>query len=469
MTSQPNKTVLHDRPKDPRAVLTDLYWSGVKAVAPDAALRFALDKLPALERGKRLWIIALGKAAAPMARAAADVLHRWGREPAGGIVVAPQAAVAPHPSLECVIGDHPLPGANSFHAASQLGTVVGKVRGDDEVWVLLSGGASSLVAAPDGAVHTDDLLELYRLLLGAGIDIVEMNAIRKRFTRWSGGRLARALHPATVRQFTVSDVIGDDLASIASGPCVPDPSTAADVHQRLSELGLWERLPTGLRHHLSRIEHDPALETPKPGDAVFRHVEKKLIASNRLALEAIAARAKELGYQAQIITSSLSGEASAAGRKIASTLVNYCGVGASALTKRPGPTCLVWGGEATVTIPGRAASREQRAETAGGGGRCQELALAAAKELVSTAGKSDITLLAAGTDGRDGPTDAAGGIVDGQTWKSIARAGRDPEHDLAEHNSNPSLRAAGALFITGHTHTNVMDVMIGICTPVIPS
>ena len=198
------------------------------AVDPAPALASRLGRLER-EPGRRRWILALGKAAIPMARAAVETLAEWGASPAGGVVVAPEIQPAPHPRLPVVAGDHPEPGPGSLAAAEALGRAAAAVAPEDEVWVLLSGGASSLLAAPVEGLTPGELTTLYRLLLGSGLDITAMNRIRKRFSRWGAGRLARALAPARVRVFVVSDVIGDDLPSIGSGPCVPD-----DDHRRRS-------------------------------------------------------------------------------------------------------------------------------------------------------------------------------------------------------------------------------------------
>jgi hydroxypyruvate reductase len=188
---------------------------------------------------------------------------------------------------------------------------------------------------------------------------------------------------------------------------------------------------------------------------MFANVERKIIASNRVALEAAAARARELGYEPRILNTALAGEAALVGKQLAATLISYCGSGPSPLTNRPVQSCLLWGGETTVTMEG----------ATGIGGRCQELALSAARELAMAKSARGATLLACGTDGRDGPTDAAGAIVDKETWAAIRSSGRDPEADLAAHDSHHSLDAAGALLRTDLTATNVMDIVIGICAP----
>jgi hydroxypyruvate reductase len=396
------------------------------------------------------WIIALGKAAVPMARAAVEVLRERGLDPAGGIVVAPAPAPSPHPSLPVAVGDHPEPGAGSLAAAIALAECAHSASSGAEVWVLLSGGTTSLLGAPVDGIPPEDLSRIYALLLGSGLDITAMNRIRKRFSRWGGGRLARALAPAPVRVYVVSDVIGDDLASIGSGPCVPDPTTAADLRELLRASGLWEQLPESARRLVIEAEAGGIAETPKPGDQAFARVTLELIASNGLALEAAAKRAAELGLAPVVSGTPLAGEASAAGASVAATLVQDCA--GPGIPQPDRKRCFIWGGETTVTLGPR---------PEGLGGRCQELALAAARSLASA--PPGLVLLAAGTDGRDGPTDAAGAIVDGRTWDAVKAAGRDPARDLAAHDAYRALDAAGALLRPGLTGTNVMDVVIGVC------
>lgn len=435
---------------EPRALLVDLYRAAVHAAAPGPALAEALESRGRPER--RVHILALGKAATPMARAAVDFLRRHGLEPAGGVVVTPEAVDTPHPSLAVAVGDHPEPGARSLAAADALGTAAARVGASDEAWVLLSGGATSLAAAPIDPVPAGDLGRLYALLYAGGLDIAAMNRVRKRFSRWGAGRLAQALAPAAVRVYVVSDVIGDDLASIGSGPCVPDETTTAEVRHLLTSAALWDRVPESIRKTLAAVEAGRAKETPKPGDPIFSNVETRIVASNRGALAAAAARAHDLGVETALIDEPLQGEAADAGRRIGLTLLNNSQSRATQPQRADQVFAYIQGGETTVTL-GHGPT--------GKGGRCQELALTAARELARSKGRR-ITLLAAGTDGRDGPTDAAGAIVDETTWDAIRRAGRDPERDLAAHDAWSALETVGALLKTGLTGTNVMDVVLAV-------
>lgn len=435
-----------------KELLLELYNVATAAVDPGPALERCLLALPP-ESSRRLWILALGKAALPMARRAVEVVRRWGLHPAGGLMVPPEPGASPHPAITSVAGNHPEPGSGSRAAADALRQVAASVGPGDRVWVLLSGGTTSLIGAPVDGISPADLSAIYALLLGSGLDITAMNRIRKRFSRWGGGRLAQALAPAEVRVYVVSDVIGDDLASIGSGPCVPDPSTASEVRRHLEEAELWDRIPGSARKQVAAAAAGEIPETPKPGDQAFARVTLELIASNRLAIEAAAKRAAELGLVPVLAETPIAGEASAAGASVAAGLLHNCVQDPIPQHEAGAGRCFIWGGETTVSLG---------PSPAGLGGRCQELALAAARTLAGA--PEGVALLAAGTDGRDGPTDAAGAIVGGSTWSSIAAAGRDPARDLAAHDAYRALDAAGALLRPGLTGTNVMDVVIGICT-----
>ncbi len=397
---------------------------------------------------ERAWILAFGKAALPMAGEAVAQLEAAGGQTVGGLVVTVDDAPSPHPSIAVMSGDHPIPGEQSAAAAEAVERIVREVRPGDVVLVLLSGGTTSLIGAPVRGITLEELRTVHDLLLGSGLDIADMNRVRKRFSRWGAGRLARALAHARVRVFIVSDVIGDDVAAIGSGPCSPDPTRAEHVISLLLEADLLEEMPAGVRKLLERTHRGTMPETPKPDDPAFRTVEVGIIANHRMALEAAAARAATLGLEPHIRNRPLHGEAARVGARMAERLATepLPATGAAVDAAR----CILAAGETTVTL----------SDTAGRGGRCQELALAASERLATS--ERRIMMLAAGTDGRDGPTDVAGAIVDGTTWQRIRDAGRDPAADLAAHDSGTALDAVDALVRTGPTGTNVMDVVFAI-------
>jgi hydroxypyruvate reductase len=453
-----------------RTLATELFTAAVRGAAAGPVTARSVAELP-LDGKQRVWVFAIGKAAHVMATAAIGILQRSLHEIAGGIVVAPEVEASPHPTLIVVPGDHPVPGKRSFTAAQRLGDLCTGLRPNDAIIVLLSGGATSLIAAPARGISETDLTALFELVLGAGLPIAEMNAVRRRFTRWGGGRLALALAPRAAHCLALSDVVGDELPAIGSGPCVPDPLSARDVARILDQAGLTRRLPTSVRDFLSGSTRGVVPETLKPNHPAFAHVTARVIANNRAALDGATVRAFELGLPARVVTAPLVGDAAARGEELARSLLAL-----REMTPRGERRCLVWGGETTVKLnkPLTAAARRAPATAVRGalalaqaeqplGGRCQEFALAAARVL-GAAGEhaAGITLLAAGTDGRDGPTDAAGAVVDSTTWGAIRAAGFNPDDALATHSSYAALDAANALLRPGPTGTNVMDIVIGL-------
>lgn len=431
---------------DARQELIDLYCAAVDGANVESLTTNAVASLN-IERRSRVWLFAFGKAAHPMAKAAVSALHKGLADIAGGIVVGPHAAPAPFGTIVSMDGDHPIPGRRSFAAAERIGIVMTQKRGTDLGIVLISGGASSLIAAPLRGMSETDLSRLYEILLGSGLDIHGMNAVRKRFSYWAAGRMALALAPARTYCFAVSDVIGDDLSVIGSGPCVPDPTRVQSVIDLLRGHGLFDKLSATFRQYLADTARGAIPETPKHTHPAFAHVTARVIGNNGAALTAAAAAAKRSGHIPVVHEQPIAGEAADAGTRIARELIELRGRTA------PGTShCVIWGGETTVTLGGADAR----------GGRCQELALSVAREL-SHAGEraAGIALLAGGTDGRDGSTDAAGAVVDGSTWAAIA-ASSDPEKALRAHQSHESLASVNALFEPGPTGTNVMDVVIGL-------
>lgn len=420
---------------DQRALLLELYAAAIDAAQPGPAVTAALAGA-ALHR--RVHVIAIGKAAAAMAAAGAAWIEASGRELAGGIVVStadaiPRTALA---GVRAVPGDHPAPGERSVRAASAIADAARLVKAQDSVLVLLSGGASSLAAAPVPGITLGDLAALNATLLASGLDIAAVNRVRKRFLQWGAGRLAQALAPADVRCLIASDVIGDDLAAIGSGPCAPDDTSADDVAAMLRAAPIEGRVPSAILQLLADTSAGRRADTPRRDDPAFAGVHSEVVVRNAIALAGAAQRAAALGLAAEVVATPLAGEAATAGAALGRALDGG----------EPG-RCRIRGGETTVSL----------GTSPGTGGRCQELALAAAREM---AGRTGTALLAAGTDGRDGPTDAAGAVVDGGTWERIGVAGRDAALDLRRHDAFPALAAAGAGIPRRPTGTNVADIVI---------
>lgn len=443
--------------------MLDLYDAAITGAAPGPVTAAALRDFQA-RPGQRLWLYALGKAAHQMAAAAITSLQRSLHTIAGGVIVAPELAASPYATVTALKGDHPLPGRHSFTAADKIGETAAGMRSDDVAIVLMSGGATSLIAAPLRGMAESDLGQLFELLLGSGLDIRAMNAVRKRFTRWGAGRLALALAPARTYAYVMSDVLGDDPADVGSGPCTPDPNTVKDVVALLQSSGILPKLSPAMRDYLTSVARGVIPESPKQTHPAFAHVSTRIIGSNRLALDAVVAYAASISLDIDLMTSPLQGDAARSGSAVAAALLQRAQDG------RPG--CIVWGGETTVQLtPPAPVFTGRGAPTLEipvpgvppSGGRCQELALAAAKALAQGGDAArHITLLAAGTDGRDGPTDSAGAFADASTWPAIRDTGRDPDLALQRHDSHAALGSVGALLARRHTGTNVMDVVLGI-------
>lgn len=433
----------------PRLTLEQLYAAAIAAADPYRATRVALD---ASRLGTRPWIIAAGKAAHAMARAAVDALADAHRTPAGGILIAPNDNDAASLPLQTFVGDHPVPSDRSFAAARALEHLTSLVRPGDDVVVLLSGGASSLLAAPVDGVAEHALISLFDGMIRSGAPIGTMNAFRRRVLRWGGGRLAQALSGANVMVLIASDVLGSALESIGSGPCAPDPLRASDLIEMSARLRLTTYLPPEVRDYLDATLTGVRPETPKSNDVAFARVTTQIVLDNRVAIDGVTAEARREGlFPIHVAPNPIEGSARATGEAIARAAVAVR-AGASEVAVSAAGMLMVWGGETTVKL-----SPSDR----GLGGRSQELALAAA-EVLHLAGESGqhIAVLSAGTDGRDGPTDAAGAVVDASTWERARANGRDPLSDLERHDSYRALDAAGALFRPGMTGTNVNDIVV---------
>ncbi len=424
----------------------EIFDAAVGAVRPDRV--FAQPDVrgvvgAAVEDAERVIVLGFGKAAAAMAVALENSASRL---PDAGAVIIPEEYLAEireelRPRRICLLpGGHPHPTQASVESARKLMALATEATQNDVVIVLISGGGSALFGDFAQGISLDDAARLNELLLASGASIDEVNAVRKHISVVSGGRLAAAIHPARCVSLAISDVRGDDPSVIASGPTVADDSTFEDAVDVIESRGLLDRVPESVRDHLLEGVEGRRDETVQSDDPRLGRSSFYLVARNSDALNAAAQRANELGYEVKAMHD-LSGEAAEAGRAIAREIVSV---------KSDGPVCLLYGGETTVTL----------AENPGRGGRNQELALAAAIELSSI--PSECVILSAGTDGIDGPTDAAGGIVSNGTAALARERGVDLEAALARHASYDALNKLGALIKTGPTHTNVMDVVIAL-------
>ena len=335
---------------------------------------------------------------------------------------------------------HPVPDDNGIRATEEIIDLIKSSDGTTLVLCLVSGGGSALLVAPYDGVTLAEKQSITSLLLRSGADITELNTVRKHLSGVKGGRLAEIAWPSEIISLMISDVIGDKLDVIASGPTAPDPSTFQDALDVLGKYKLMEKAPASVIDVLQRGRDGLIPESPKQGDPVFAKVNNIIIGSNQKALEAALNEASSLGFEAEILSSELVGEARAAGKWLADKAK-----GAKAQSRK-GTKCFISGGETTVTVTGK-----------GKGGRNTELALSFAMEIEGIDG---ITFLSAGTDGNDGPTDAAGAIVDGGTIKKARALGLDPQEYLDDNDSYNFFKKTGSLLITGPTGTNVMDVQI---------
>jgi hydroxypyruvate reductase len=433
-------------------VAGELFDAALEAVDPYravlAALRIKGDALYAggerydLAAFKRILVVGGGKATARMAQAVETLL---GARVAGGLIVVKTGHTAALSVIEQVEAAHPVPDAAGEAGARRLLDLVRAADKQTLVLCLLSGGASAVLVVPAEGLTLQDKQAATELLLRAGASIGELNAVRKHLSSIKGGRLAQAAYPATVLTLLLSDVIGDRLDVIASGPTAPDGSTFADALAVIAKYELDGKMPRQVMAHLQRGAAGQLDETAKRGERCFDHVRNVIVGALGLALDAAAAHARQLGLPVRIVSAELQGEARAAARMLAQT-ARMTLDGMAAGERR----CLLWGGETTVAVTG-----------AGKGGRNQELALTFALEIE---GQDGVSLLSAGTDGNDGPTDAAGALVDGQTAARARALGIDPALYLANNDSYQFFRRydarsdARSHFITGPTGTNVMDI-----------
>ena len=447
--AKPETENVTSRRVDRRNHAIDIFQAGLRAVEPGAAIRqychYAGDTLTIAGRAydlrafSRIMLLGVGKAAAPMARAIEELLGA--RITAGTIIVKYGHQEALERVEICQAG-HPVPDANGQLAAEKMYRLALSADEKTLVICLISGVGSALLPLPVDGVTLSDKQETTKVLLSCGATIQHINTIRKHLSLIKGGGLARAVYPATLVTLILSDVVGDDLDTIASGPCVPDSTSFADCKAIFARYGIEQLIPSRVMDYIEAGVAGRVPETAKAGEVFFDKTHNVVVASNFNALLAARNRADALGYQVLLLSSMIEGET----REVAAfhmAIAREIAVHGYPLAR---PACILSGGETTVTIRGT-----------GKGGRNQEFALAAA---LNTAGLGAVVLLSAGSDGNDGPTDAAGAFVDETTGQRALSAGLDPQSSLDENDSYSFFDRLGDLYITGPTNTNVMDLRI---------
>jgi glycerate 2-kinase len=425
-------------------ILSEIFYGAIREVNPVRAVKRHVEEIRAIYRDggfNRMLVIASGKAACAMADPLEDTMSDIMD---GGMVITKYGHVDRRlPHFRMREAGHPIPDEKGIRATARVVKLLEEATERTLVVMPISGGASSLLVSPCEGLTLREKQEVTSLLLTAGADIGEMNTVRKHLSRVKGGRLAAVAAPAAIVSLILSDVIGDRMDVIASGLTCPDPTTFDDALAVLMRHGVMDLVPRNALELLERGSRGLIAETPKPGDPLFSRVRNILIGNNRMALDGAKREAEQHGIMAEILTSELSGDVREAAHRLAKRALAV-----KSEKGNGGGVCLISGGETTVNVRGP-----------GLGGRNQELALAFAMEIEGTAG---ITLLSAGTDGTDGPTDAAGAVSDGQTIGKARALGIDPAAHLRDNDSYNFFRKSGGLFVTGPTGTNVMDVQIMI-------
>jgi glycerate 2-kinase len=421
--------------------LREIFSAGLAAADPkEAVLRSVRLEGSSVLGGResfeadRVFVLAAGKAAGAMAQAAEELL---GERLAGGLVVTKYGHEASSEKLETIFAAHPEPDESGVEAARRAEELAGSLEEGDLLLALISGGASALLADPAPDVGLQDMQRLTGILLRSGADIGEINTVRKHISVLKGGGLVSLAAPAPTLALLLSDVVGDDPSAIASGLTAPDPTTLEEAQRILKRYEIEP--PESVVEYLKSVE-----ETPKPGDALFEGVVNVVCGSGRHAAEAAAEKARKLGYEPLILSTVLTGDARGIGSVYAAVIREVLESGNPA----PAPCAFLSGGEATVTVRGE-----------GAGGPNQEFALTLAVELDGVEGWA---AFAADTDGNDGPTEAAGGLVTGATAEEIRNNGVDPEEALENNDAYSALEAGEALLVTGPTGTNVNDLRVAL-------
>jgi len=392
-----------------------------------------------LNNFNHVWVFGAGKGSAAMAQAVEEIL---GNLLKGGLVIVKYGYLAPLEKIRLEEAGHPTPDENGWRATRELADLLAKMGPKDLVIFLLSGGGSALLPMPVMGITLEEKMVTTNLLLKSGASIKEMNTIRKHLSQVKGGQLARLANPATLVCLVLSDVVGDPLDVIASGPTVGDPTTFQDCRVVLDRYSLGEKLPTSVKSYLEAGIEGEVPETPKPNDPVFSNAYTTLVGNNLRALKAAAQEAQMLGYHTLILSSMIEGDTTEAAGFHSALLKEIVQSGHPV----PPPACLISGGETTVVVRGR-----------GKGGRNLEFSLAAALEIEGLAG---VCVLSAGTDGTDGPTDAAGAMVDGNTTARALAKGLDPREFLTRNDSYHFFQHLDDLLTIGPTNTNVMDLRV---------
>ncbi|MDA0840418.1 MAG: glycerate kinase [Planctomycetota bacterium] len=392
-----------------------------------------------LDNCSGVYVVGAGKANAPMAEALEEIL---GDALTGGVITVKYEHSLPLRKIQVCEAGHPVPDDNGMAGARAMLDLVQPLNKDALVFCLLSGGGSALMAVPAEGLTLADKQETTRLLLACGANIEEINAVRKHLSAIKGGQLARAASPATCINLILSDVVGDPLDAIASGPTVPDRTTFQDVLDIVSHYGIEEKLPARVSERIRDGVAGRIGDTPKSGDPSFSKTQNVIVGNNRQAIQAAATEAESLGYNTLILSSSIEGETDDVAR-VHAAIAGEIHESGNPVRR---PACILSGGETTVTLKGN-----------GKGGRNQEFALAAAAEI---SGLPDTLILSGGTDGTDGPTDAAGAFADGTTKQRAGDAGMKIEEFLNRNDSYTFFDHLDDLLKTGPTRTNVMDVRI---------
>lgn len=427
----------------------EIFQAAIRAVDPvEAILRHVKaddgslligDRRLELKNYERILVVGAGKADAPMAQAMEQIL---GERVSGGLIVVKDGHGLPLKHVRIQEASHPVPDERGIKGAEDILALLNGAGERDLIICLMSGGGSALLVAPVEGVSLEDKQEVTRHLLASGANIHEINMVRKHLSRVKGGGLARVAHPATVVSLILSDVIGDDLDVIASGPTVPDSSTFGQAERVLKVYGIRDKLPKSVREHMEKGVSGEIEETPKPGDSSFQRDVWQLVGTNLQALKAASKEAERQGYHSVILSAMIEGETRDVAKMHAAIAKQVLSSGHPVAP----PACLLAGGETTVTLQGE-----------GKGGRNMEFALASA---IAMDGKKHVVVLSGGTDGTDGPTDSAGAIADGETLARARAKGLDAVQYLQRNDSYSFFEVLGDLLMTGPTRTNVMDVCL---------